>query len=174
MSGNNNNNTNNNISNNMCNKFYKNINRPYADIDFSQVRSWDLVISMMESQAIAATAQINAKCQQSQTKMPTPVSNDMLPVHLTNVYKDNAFCFANGNNSSHGEESDNSSYFSDEEMSSLNTSTTVNTDSDIEIDVEDCSEDCSYDEYSESSQSDNIPVTVLQLESKIREREAMK
>ena len=172
MSGNNNNNNNNNCNsnnNNMSNQFYKNINRPYADIDFSQVRSWNLVMSMMESQAIAAKAQINAKYQQSQSQTPTPVSNDMLPVHLTNVYKDNPFSYGNTNNSSNGEESDNSSYFSDEEMSSNNTSTTVNTDSDIEIDVEDCSDD----EYYQSSQSDNIPVTVLQLESKIRERDAM-
>ncbi|CAO1404547.1 unnamed protein product [Diamesa serratosioi] len=154
----------------MCNKFYKNINRPYADIDFSQVRSWDLVMSMMESQAIAATAQMNAKSQQSQSQvsMPTPVSNDMLPVHLTNVYKDNPICYGNG--SSNGEESDNSSYYSDEEMSPQhNTSTRVNTDSDIEIDVEDCSDD-SFDQFYENSESDNIPMTVLHLEEQIRER----
>lgn len=153
MSGNNNNN-----NNKMCNKFYKNINRPYADIDFSQVRSWDLVMSIMESQAIAAKAQINAKYQQSQ-------SNDLLPVHLTHVYKDNSFNYGSNNNgSSYGDESDNSSYYSDEEMSSNNTSTSNNTDSDIEIDVEDCSED------DQCSQSDNIPVTVLHLEEQMRER----
>lgn len=158
MSGNNNNHSNNNMSN----QFYKNINRPYANIDFSQVRSWDLVMSMMESQAIAAKAQINAKYQQSQPQLPTSVSNDMLPVHLTNVYKDNQFSYGNSN----GEESDNSNYYSDEEMSSNNTSTTVNTDSDIEIDVEDCSDD----EYYQSIQSDNIPTTVTHLEEQIRER----
>ena len=145
---------NNTKNNNMNNQFYKNINRPYADIDFTQVRSWDLVMSMMESQASAAKAQMNAKYQQQ-----SPISNDMLPVHLTNAYKDNQFNYVHSN----GEESDNSSYYSDEEMSSNNKSTTVNTDSDIEIDVEDCSD------Y-QSSPSDNIPTTVIHLEEQIRER----
>ena len=121
----------------MSNQFYKNINRPFADIDFTQVKSWNLVMCMMESQAIAAEAQINAKYQQSQSLL----SNDMLPVHLTNAYKDNKFNYVHSN----GEESDNSSYYSDEEMSSNKTSTTVNT-------------------------TDNIPTTVINLEEQIRER----
>ncbi|CAO1397445.1 unnamed protein product [Diamesa hyperborea] len=159
MNGNNNN-------NNMSNQFYKNIDRPYADIDFTQVRTWNLVMSMMESQAIAAKAQINAKYQQLPQQIPTSVSNDMLPVHLTNFFKDNRFSYGNSNSSSNGEESDNSSYYSDEEMSSNNTSTTVNTDSDVEIDVEDCSDD----EYYQSSQSEDIPTTVILLEKQISER----
>ncbi|CAO1407369.1 unnamed protein product [Diamesa tonsa] len=148
-----------NSNNNKTNQFYNTINRPYADIDFTQVRSWNMVMSMMESQAIAAKAQINAKYQQ----LPTSVSNDMLPLHLTNFYKDNQFSYGNSNSSSNGEESDNSSYYSDEEMSSNNSSTTVNTDSDIEIDVEDYSDD-------ENSQSETIPTTVVHLEKQIRER----
>lgn len=42
------------------NQVFKNIDRPYANIDLTKVPSWDLVMSIMEQQAIEARKQMLA------------------------------------------------------------------------------------------------------------------
>lgn len=142
--------------------FYKNIERPYANIDFSKVQSWDLVMSIMEQQATEARRQIMAKYHaQSEQLMPQSIKNFE---YLSSPYNYSQ----NGSNST--EESDISSVCSDEIMSTATSSQSdvSQNDSDIEIDVDTIEEES--EEYFMPS-LDNIPITVLQLETKLREKE---
>lgn len=147
----------------MYNQAYKNIDRPYANVDLSKA-PWDLVMSIMEQQAMEARRQIMAKYHaQSEQMMPQTITN--FEYHTSSPYKYSH----NGNNST--EESDNSSCCSDEMMSSTDPSSQSDmsqSESDIEIDVDSIEEDC--DDYFMPS-FDNIPTTVLQLETKLREKE---
>lgn len=147
----------------MYNQVYKNIERPYANIDLSKVPSWDLVMSIMEQQAIEARRQIIAKYQaQSEQMMPRTISKFEFQSSPYNYLQ-------NGNNST--EESDSSSVCSDEMMSTTPTSSQFDVsqnESDIEIDVDSIEEES--EEYFMPS-LDNIPTTVLQLETKLREKE---
>lgn len=143
----------------LYNQAYKNIERPYANVDLSKIQSWDLVMSIMEQQALEARRQMMLKFQ----------SEQMMPQSITNFeYHSSPFNYSshNGNNST--EESDNSSCCSEEMMSSQTISDTSQSDSDIEIDVDSVEED--NDDYFMPS-LDNIPITVLHLETKLREKE---
>jgi hypothetical protein len=147
----------------MYNQVYKNIERPYANVDLSKIPSWDLVMNIMEQQALEARRQILAKyhSQQSEQLMPQTITNFEFHSSPYNGYSHN------GNNST--EESDNSSCCSDEMMSSTpsSQSDTSQSESDIEIDVDSIEEESDYF----MSSLDNIPITVLQLETKLREKE---
>lgn len=145
----------------LYNQIYKNIERPYANVDLSKIPSWDLVMSIMEQQAMEARRQIMARYQESQ--QPTQQHPMMMPKTIEYQYYNNQSCSPI--------ESDNSSFCSDEMDSSPATSSdsdmSLQSDSDIEIDVDSIEEN---DDYFVSSM-DNIPITVLQLESKLREKE---
>lgn len=137
----------------LLNQAYKNIERPYANVDLSKIPSWDLVMSIMEQQAMEARRQIMARYQESQQQMPTTIEYQYY------------------SNNSNQIESDNSSFCSDEMDSSPTTSSdsdmSIQSDSDIEIDVDSIEEN---DDYFLPS-LDNIPITVLHLETKLREKE---
>lgn len=174
-------------SENMFNQFYKTkIDRPYANIDLTRIPSWDMVIRIMEQQAMAARLQHpvpkyshnTQHCQTSDQMEAQSSQNqqaDLIPIHISCDYQE--YHTFNGNHgNSNGEDSDVSSYCS----SRINTSSAATSSnsseesdgSDIEIDVEDCSDDNSdEDYYMMGSSMDNIPITVLQLESKLRERD---
>lgn len=176
-------------SDKMFNQFYKTkIDRPYANIDLTRIPSWDMVIRIMEQQAMAARLQHpvpkyshgnqQQNCQSAEQQMESQSSQnqqpDLIPIHISCDYQE--YHTFNGNHgNSNGEDSDVSSYCSSRNSSSAATSTNSSEESDgsdIEIDVEDCSDDNSdEDYYMIGSSMDNIPLTVLQLESKIRERE---
>lgn len=144
----------------LYNQAYKNIDRPFANVDLSKVPSWDLVMSIMEQQAVEARRQMMSKYQtQAEQMMPQSISNY--------EYHSSPFNYA-GNNST--EESDNSSCCSDEMMSSSSPSSSdiSQSESDIEIDVDSIEDD--NDDYFIPSM-DNIPTTVLQLETRLREKE---
>jgi hypothetical protein len=141
----------------VLNKMYNNIERPYANVDLSKIPSWDLVMSIMEQQAMEARRQMMNKYQENPVLMPMTVNN----IEYQMPYGYNRI-----------EESDNSSFCSDEmEMDSSQAITSESdmsqSESDIEIDVDSIEEN---DDYFLPS-LDNIPITVLQLESKIREKE---
>lgn len=151
----------------MYNQMYKNIERPYANVDLSKIPSWDLVMTIMEQQAMEARRQMLAKYHaQAEQMMPQTITN--FEYHSSPNYS-----YAhNGNNST--EESDNSSCCSDEMMSPTTSSQSDSqSESDIEIDVDSIEEE-SDDFYMSSSSLDIIPITVLQLESKLREKEFKK
>lgn len=144
----------------LYNQVYKNIERPYANVDLSKIPSWDLVMSIMEQQAMEARRQIMARYQETQqSAQPHPM---MMPKTIEYQYY---------NQNCSPTESDNSSFCSDEMDSSPATSSdsdmSLQSDSDIEIDVDSIEES---DDYFMPS-IDNIPITVLQLETKIREKE---
>lgn len=146
----------------LYNQIYKNIDRPYANVDLSKIPSWDLVMSIMEQQAMEARRQIMARYQESQQ---TPQSHPMMmPKTIEYQYYNNQNCSPL--------ESDSSSFCSDEMDSSPATSSdsdmSLQSDSDIEIDVDSIEEES--DDYFMPS-IDNIPITVLQLETKLREKE---
>jgi hypothetical protein len=148
----------------MYQQMYNNIERPYANVDLSKVPSWDLVMTIMEQQAIEARRQMLTKYHgQAEQMMPQTITN--YEYHSSSNYN-----YAhNGNNST--EESDNSSCCSDEMMSSPEASSQSDmsqNESDIEIDVDSIEEE--NDDYFMPS-LDNIPITVLQLETKLREKE---
>lgn len=145
----------------LFNQVYKNIERPYANIDLSKVQSWDLVMSIMEHQAMEARRQIIGKYHaQSEQLTPQTVMNFEYQTTPYNYSQ-------NGSNST--EESDASSECSEEMMSNTATSSDVSQhDSDIEIDVDSIEEES--EEYFAPTH-DNIPITVLQLETKLREKE---
>jgi hypothetical protein len=146
----------------MYNQMYKNIERPYANVDLSKIPSWDLVMTIMEQQALEARRQILAKYHaQAEQMMPQTITN--FEYHSSSNYN----YAQNGNNST--EESDNSSCCSDEMMSASSQSDLSQSESDIEIDVDSIEEE-ENDDYFMSS-LDNIPTTVLQLETKLREKE---
>lgn len=169
------------------NQFYsKKIERPYADLDFSQLR-WDQVITIMQKQALAAQLQTMSLSQSTKDTSedvggitiphPSPPQpEDLLPLHIACDYSEIPFNYStkiNGNPSSNSEESDSSSYCS---SSSRNTESDMSDSSDTEIDVEDCSDDnmdCDETEFYSlmSTSPSNIPITVLQLESEISKRE---
>lgn len=134
----------------LLNSAYKNIDRPYANVDLSKIPSWDLVMSIMEQQAMEARRQIMARYQE---QVPATIE-----YHYYSA-------------TSNQMESDSSSFCSDEMDSSPATSSdsdmSMQSDSDIEIDVDSIEEN---DDYFVPS-LDNIPLTVLQLESKLREKE---
>lgn len=145
-------------------KHYKNIERPYANVDLSKVPSWDIVMSIMEQQAFEARRQVMAKYHQAQSEqmMPHTVTNFDYQTSPYNGYS------SQGNST---EESDSSSCCSEEMLSSAATSSQSDmsaSDSDIEIDVDSIEEDS--DDYFLNAQ-DNIPLTVLQFEAKLREKE---
>lgn len=140
----------------LLNKMYNNIDRPYANVDLSKIPSWDLVMSIMEQQALEARRQMS-KYQDSQMHLPMTLNN--IEFHHSSAYN-------------YTQESDNSSYCSEEmDMDSSpaqsSDSDMSQSDSDIEIDVDSIEEN---DDYFVPS-LDNIPITVLQLESKLREKE---
>jgi hypothetical protein len=148
----------------LYNQAYNSIDRPFANVDFSKIPSWDIVMSIMEQQAVEARRQMMAKYQsQAEQMMPQSIANY--------EYRSAPFNYA-GNTST--EESDNSSYCSsDDVMSSSPPSSPSDlsqseSDSDIEIDVDSIEDDC--EDYFIPSM-DNIPTTVLQLETRLRERE---
>jgi hypothetical protein len=144
----------------LYNQAYKNIDRPYANVDLSKIPSWDIVMSIMEQQALEARKQMMAKYQNQ--------AEQMMPQSITNFeYHSSPFNYARNNST---EESDNSSCCSDEMMSSSSPSSSdmSQSDSDIEIDVDSIEEDS--DDYFIPSM-DNIPITVLHLETKLREKE---
>lgn len=146
----------------MYNKIYKNIERPYANVDLSKIPSWDLVMSIMEQQAMEARRQIMARYQESQqSSQQHPM---MMPKTIEYQYYNNQNCSPI--------ESDSSSFCSDEMDSSPSATSSdsdisLQSDSDIEIDVDSIEES---DDYFVQS-IDNIPITVLQLETKLREKE---
>ena len=178
--------TNQSESDKMFNQFYKTkIDRPYANIDLTCMPSWDMVLRIMEQQAMAARLQHpvpkyshnmqqqncssseQMESQSSQNQQP-----DLIPIHISCDYHQEYHTFNGNHGNSNGEDSDVSSYCSSRHSSSAATSSNSSEESDgsdIEIDVEDCSSDEDY--YMMGSSMDNIPLTVLQLESKIRERE---
>lgn len=147
----------------MYNQIYKNIERPYANVDLTKIPSWDLVMSIMEQQAFEARRQIMAKYQlQSEQLMPQTIAN--FELHTSPYSYSHS-----GSNSTEG--SDDSSCCSEEIMSSSAPSSPTDisqSESDIEIDVDSVEEES--DGYFMPS-LDNIPITVLQLESKLREKE---
>lgn len=141
----------------LFNQAYKNIDRPYANVDLSKIPSWDLVMSIMEQQAMEARRQMLARySQDSPQQMPTTIEYQ--------YYNSNS-------NNSNQIESDNSSFCSEDMDSTPATSSdsdmSMQSDSDIEIDVDSIEEN---DDYFVPS-LDNIPITVLQLETKLREKE---
>lgn len=144
------------------NQMYNNIERPYANIDLTTIPSWDIVMSIMEQQALEARRQM-AKFSQPEQLMPKTITNF--------EFRQNSF---NGNNSTE-DHSDVSSCCSDEVMSdsqeNSSSSDMSQSESDIEIDV-DSIDDESDEEYIPSM--DDIPITVLQLETKLREKELNK
>lgn len=151
----------------MFNQMYQSIERPYANVDLSKIPSWDLVMTIMEQQALEARRQILAKYQaQAEQMMPQTITNFEYHSSPNYNYVHNVH---NGNNST--EESDNSSCCSDDMMSSPATSSQSDVsqnESDIEIDVDSIEDE--NDDYFMSSM-DNIPITVLHLETKLREKE---
>jgi hypothetical protein len=146
----------------MFNPAYKDIERPYAHVDLSKIKSWDIVMSIMEQQALEAKRHMEEQYQSQ--------CEEFMPASLENFeYQAPTFNYpSNGNNI---EESDNSSCYSDGMMSSEPSmeSDISQSDSDIEIDVDGIEEDSEEEFYIPSME--NIPITVLQLESKLREKE---
>ncbi|KAG5681373.1 hypothetical protein PVAND_010815 [Polypedilum vanderplanki] len=151
------------------NQIYQNIDRPYANVDLSKIPSWDIVMSIMEQQALEARRQM-ARCQNTnntttQVLLPKTVNN--IEFHSSSPQYNYNYTAARN-----VEESDASSYCS-EEMDSSPAQTSdsdmslTQSDSDIEIDVDSIEEN---DDYFVPS-LDNIPITVLQLETKLREKE---
>lgn len=136
----------------MYNQIYKSIDRPYAHVDLSKM-PWELVIKIMEQQALEARQ----------------ISEQMMPMSITNYDYQQSQCNYNQIANS-SEESDSSSCFSDERMSSPEPQLDISqSESDIEIDVDSIEES---DEYYTSL--DNIPITVLQFERSLREKELKK
>lgn len=136
----------------LYNQSYQTIERPFKDVDLSKV-PWEIVIKIMEQQAQMVR---NANTEQL---MPQPIINFE---YRTSPYNYSQNCST--------EESDQSSCFS-EDMSSPtepSQSDISQSESDIEIDVDSVEEE--NDDYFMSS-LDNIPITVLQLETKLREKE---
>jgi len=153
----------------LFNHIYKNIDRPYANVDLSKMPSWDIVMNIMEHQAFEARRQIMAKYHNQQQQQQQA---DLMPQTVTNYspYNYNHNDINGTNSAGSSEESDNSSCCS-EEMDSSSAQSPMDssaTDSDIEIDVDNVEEE--EDDYFLSSM-DNIPITVLQLETKLREKE---
>lgn len=152
------------------NKLYKNIERPYANVDLSKIPSWDLVMSIMEQQALVARQQMMARYQENQVHVPKTINN--LEYHHHH-HQNSPYTY---NNNSSPRIDENSSYFSDEMDSSSPEPSTSScssdadssqSESDIEIDVDSIEEN---DDYFVPS-LDNIPLTVLQLETQLREKE---
>lgn len=146
------------------NQVYKNIERPYANVDLSKLPSWDLVMSIMEQQALEARRQYMARYHDNQMMMPMTVNN--IEYHPAQYNYSPSVMTSS-------QESDNSSYCSEEmELDSSpaisSDSDISQSDSDIEIDVDSVEEE--NEDYFVPS-LDNIPITVLQLETKLRERE---
>lgn len=130
---------------------YKNIERPFANVDLTKI-PWELVMKIMEQQALEA--------RQISEQMPPQV----------NFEYQQPQCNFNHNGSNSTEESDNS--FSDERMSSEESQSDISqNESDIEIDVDSIEEETS-DYFIPSI--DNIPVTVLHFERNLREKELKK
>lgn len=142
----------------MYNQMYNSIERPFADLDLTAM-PWNVVMSIMEHQALEARRQIS-KFAQSEQLTPQSIVNFEFRQQ------------ANSNNSFNNSAEDNSdvsSCYSDEAMSdSPASSSACDSESDIEIDV-DSVDDESDEEFLPSM--DDIPITVLQLESKIREKD---
>lgn len=132
----------------VLNKVYSNIKRPHADVDLSQ-ESWEIVMKIMEQQRMAAIRQT----------MVSYTKDEDMPLSIKNFE-----CY-NGNNSTE-DTSDVSSYDSDEMMSDESTEMSSD-ESDVEIDV-DSIDDESDEEFDPSI---DIPITVLQLENQIREKD---
>jgi hypothetical protein len=154
----------------LFNQIYQNIDRPYANVDLSKIPSWDIVMSIMEQQALEARRQIMARYQNNnnnnhnnQVLMPKTVNNSEYHSQAQQYNYNHAAARTM-------EESDNSSFCSEEMDSSpaqTSDSDMSQSDSDIEIDVDSIEEN---DDYFVPS-IDNIPITVLQLETKLREKE---
>jgi hypothetical protein len=140
----------------VLNKMYSNIERPYANVDLSTIGSWEIVMKIMEQQALEARRQISKYSSTQDSFVPKSITNYE---YLSSSY--------NGNNSAE-DNSDVSSCCSDEMMSDDSPATSSDSsDSDIEIDV-DSIDDESDEEF---PQTIEIPLTVLQLENQLREKE---
>lgn len=109
-----------------------------------------------------------AKYQSQQSQ-----SEHLVPQTIANFeYHSSPYKYSHNNGSNCTEDSDNSSCCSDEMMSSTEPSSQSDmsqNESDIEIDVDGIDEEESDDYFMQSL--DNIPITVLQLETKLREKE---
>lgn len=141
----------------LYNKIYKNIERPFANVDLSTM-PWELVIKILEKQALEAKQ----------------ITEQMMPKTIANFdYQQSQYNYNhNGSSSTTTEESDNSSYFSDERMSSPEPQSDISqNESDLEIDVDSVEEE-SEDYFMQSL--DNIPTTVLHFERSLREKEFKK
>lgn len=135
----------------MYSQSYKIIERPFANVDLSKV-PWEIVIKIMEQQA----------------QMVRNVSEHQIPQSISNFeYHSSPFNYSQNTSA---EESDHSSCFSEDMSSPGETSQSDDSrsESDIEIDVDSVEEE--NDDFYISS-LDNIPITVLQLETKLREKE---
>jgi hypothetical protein len=153
----------------LFNQIYQNIDRPYANVDLSKIPSWDIVMNIMEQQALEARRQIMARYQPSNNNSNSQV---LMPKTVNNIEYHSQAQQYNYNHSAvrNMEESDNSSFCSEEMDSSpaqTSDSDMSQSDSDIEIDVDSIEEN---DDYFVPS-LDNIPITVLHLETKIREKD---
>lgn len=136
----------------LYNQSFKTIERPFANVDLSKV-PWEIVIKIMEQQAQMVR---NAATEQ------------LMPQSIINFeYRSSPYNYSQNSST---EESDHSSCFSEDMSSPTETSQSdvSQSDSDIEIDVDSVEEE--NDDYFMSS-LDNIPITVLQLETKLREKE---
>lgn len=153
----------------MYNPAYKNIDRPYANVDLSKIPSWDLVMSIMEQQAHEARRQMMAKYHSQQQSQS---AEHLVPQTIANYeYHSSPYKYSHNNGSNSTEDSD-SSCCSEEMMSSTEPSSQSDmsqSESDIEIDVDGIDEEENEDYFMPSL--DNIPTTVLQLETKLREKE---
>lgn len=129
---------------------YKSVERPFANVDLSKV-PWEIVIKIMEQQAQMVR---NA----SEQHIPQPISSF--------EYHTSPFNYSQNTSV---EESDHSSCFS-EDMSSSPAETSQSDDSQSESDIDVDSVEEESDDFFMSS-IDNIPITVLQLETKLREKE---
>lgn len=146
------------------NKIYNTIDRPYANVDLTKIPSWDIVMTIMEQQALEA--------RRKMAKYQTEMQNQCMPQSIANYeYQEPSFNYkplngTHGNNSAgSSEESDSSSCCSD--METQDTSSPSESESDVEIDVDNIDDE--YECFMPSL--DNIPITVLQLETKLREKD---
>lgn len=149
----------------LYNPEYNNIKRPYADVDLSKVPSWGSVMEVLEVQALEAKRQTSQKF----SMLPDYY---MMPQTIIN-YEHHSSPYNYTNSSNSREESENSSCCSDEMMSTEPSSPLdlSQSESDIEIDVDSIEEDSETYSNEEESEDDFIPITVLHLETKLREKE---
>lgn len=147
----------------LYNPEYNNIKRPYADVDLSKVPSWGSVMEVLEVQALEAK-------RQTAQKFSMLPDYYMMPQTIINYeHHSSPYNYTNGSNSR--EESDNSSCCSEMSTEPSSPLDLSQSESDIEIDVDSIEEDSETYSNEEESEDDFIPITVLHLETKLREKE---